>query len=238
MAIVFGKNPVLELLKERPKSIERIEIADNVMRSRLSSLMDKCKKNRVRFDFVAPERIERNCKGSNHQGIIAFTTDFEYKWLEDLDIPVYNRIVILDRIEDPHNFGAIIRSAVASGYEAVIIQDRNAVQVTETVIKTSAGTVYKIPVARVKNISRAIEFLQELGFVVGGTSGNAEMIYSDYEYPEKFAVVIGNEGKGMREKVTEKCDVLIKIPLLNDVESLNASVAASLIFFESTKKLS
>ena len=236
MAILFGKNPVLELLEAKPNEVEKVNFAKNISREKCKDVVALCKLNGIRFDFVPAEKIESLCKHKNHQGIVAFHSDFRYSTLEEMDFSENSKVVILDRIEDPHNLGAIIRSALASGAEAVVIPERNSAQVTDTTIKVSAGTAINFPVIRVKNISNAIDFLKEKGFWIVGTAAEDSGIdYRSYNYEGKTGVVIGNEGKGMRDLVKKNCDTLVYIPLKNNVESLNASVAAALILFEANK---
>ena len=163
-------------------------------------------------------------------------TPFEYTEFGDVDLFEAKNIVILDEIEDPHNFGAIVRTAAASGADLIIIPDRNAAQVTETVINVSAGTIFKIRISRVKNIASCMETLKKNGFWITGTDMDGSSNYSDYDYTDKSVIVIGNEGKGLRRLVKEKCDDVVRIDIMNGVESLNASVAAALVLFERKRK--
>ncbi len=270
MQIIYGKNPVVELLSSSPKTIEKIQFSTTVRREKIKKILELCKTHSIRFDFVPIEKLnsvlkeftrdenkrdkENNTNNSfkknksrentekkddqtrekiNHQGIIAYISPFKYSQLEKLDYSNDNsKIIILDNIEDPHNLGAIIRTAVATGIEAVIIPDRNSATVNDTVIKTSSGTVFNIPVVKVKNITNTINFLKEKEYFVVGTDVEKGLDYRKYNFTGKRAIVIGNEGKGIRRLVKDNCDDLVYIPLSNGVESLNASVAAALLMFE------
>ncbi|HQO10318.1 MAG TPA: 23S rRNA (guanosine(2251)-2'-O)-methyltransferase RlmB [Clostridiales bacterium] len=230
---INSKNAIIELLEADPKKIAKVVIEKGQKGDKLNRIIELCKANFVRFDLVP---AKEGARGEERTGIYAIITSFEYADLNDLDMSIIKCAVILDEIEDPHNLGAIIRSAAASGAEVVIIPDRNAAQVTETVIAVSAGTIYKIRICRVKNIASAIDRLKENGFWITGTDMNGSADYKDYDYTNKAAIVIGNEGKGLRRLVSEKCDDMVRIDLDNGVESLNASVAAALILFEVKRK--
>jgi len=269
MQIIYGKNPVVELLTSSPKTIEKIQFSTTVRREKIKKILELCKVNSTRFDFVPIEKLnsvlkeftreenkrdkDNNTNNSfkknksrekeekkddqrekiNHQGIIAYISPFKYSTLEKLDCSNDNsKIIILDNIEDPHNLGAIIRTAVATGIDAVIIPDRNSATVNDTVIKTSSGTVFNIPVVKVKNITNTINFLKEKEYFVVGTDVEKGLDYRKYNFTGKRAIVIGNEGKGIRRLVKDNCDDLVYIPLSNGVDSLNASVAAALLMFE------
>ena len=181
------------------------------------------------------QKVNSLLSKNEHANVVALISNFQYKDIHSVIFSDNSKVVVLDNIEDPHNLGAIIRSAAGSGAEAVIIPERNAAQVTDTVINVSAGTIFKIDVIRVKNIAQTLSLLKDLGFWVIGTDMKADKDFREFDYSAKSAIVIGNEGKGMRRLVREKCDDLIRIDLKNNVESLNASVAAALVLFEATK---
>ncbi len=281
MQIIYGKNPVTELLLSSPKTIEKIQFSTTVRREKIKKILEICKTNSIRYDFVPIEKLntvlkefrreeskkdkDNNTNNSfkknrdnsnndkknsnlknnesdnrenniNHQGIIAYISPFKYTSLDKLDYSKDDsRIIILDNIEDPHNLGAIIRTAVATGVDAVIIPDRNSATVNDTVIKTSSGTVFNIPVVKVKNITNTINYLKEKDYFVVGTDVEKGLDYRKYNFSDKRAIVIGNEGKGIRRLVKDNCDDLVYIPLENGVESLNASVAAALLMFEAVR---
>ncbi len=212
-------------------------IAKGAKNEKTDKIIDLCKKYSVRFDLVPLQKVNSFFKGKNdHANVVALMSSFKYKDIHSVIFSENSKVVVLDNIEDPHNLGAIIRSAAGSGAEAVIIPERNAAQVTETVIHVSAGTIFKIDVIRVKNIAQTLGLLKDLGFWVVGTDMQADKDFREFDYSPKSAIVIGNEGKGMRRLVREKCDDLVRIDLKNNVESLNASVAAALVLFQATKK--
>lgn len=230
---INSKNAIIELLEADPKKIAKVVIEKGLKGDKINRIIELCKSNSVRFDLVP---AKEGARGDERTGVYALISSFEYTDLNDLSLSEIKCAVILDEIEDPHNFGAIVRTAAASGAGAVIIPDRNAAQVTETVIAVSAGTIYKIKVCRVKNIAVAIEKLKESGFWITGTDMDGSADYKNYDFTAKAAIVIGNEGKGLRRLVKEKCDDIVRIDLSNGVESLNASVAAALILFEVKRK--
>ena len=272
MQIIYGKNPVGELLAASPKTIEKIQFSTTVRREKIKKILELCKTHSIRFDFVPIEKLnfvlkeftreenkkdkknntnnsfkknkgkentdkkDENREKVNHQGIIAYISPFKYTPLDKLDYSNENsRIIVLDNIEDPHNLGAIIRTAVATGVNAVIIPDRNSATVNDTVIKTSSGTVFNIPVVKIKNVTNTINYLKEKEYFVVGTDVEKGLDYRKYNFSGKRAIVIGNEGKGIRRLVKDNCDDLVSIPLENSVESLNASVAAALLMFEAVR---
>ncbi|MCK5760126.1 MAG: 23S rRNA (guanosine(2251)-2'-O)-methyltransferase RlmB [Candidatus Delongbacteria bacterium] len=223
-------------MENDPSKIEKVLIAKGAKNEKTDKIIDLCKKYSVRFDLVPLQKVNSFLKGkSDHINVVALMSNFKYKDIHSVIFSENSKIVVLDNIEDPHNFGAIIRSAAGSGAEAVIIPERNAAQVTDTVINVSAGTIFKIDVIRVKNIAQTLGLLKDLGFWVVGTDMKAEKDFREIDYSAKSAIVIGNEGKGMRRLVREKCDDLVRIDLKNNVESLNASVAAALVLFQATK---
>ncbi len=230
---INSKNAIIELLEADPKKIAKVVIEKGLKGDKLNRIIELCKSNSVRFDLVP---AKEGARGDERTGVYALISSFEYNDLNDLDLSEIKCAVILDEIEDPHNLGAIIRSAAASGAGAVIIPDRNAAQVTETVIAVSAGTIFKIKICKVKNIAAAIDKLKDNGFWITGTDMDGSEDYKNYDFTGKAAIVIGNEGKGLRRLVKEKCDDIVRIDLTNGVESLNASVAAALILFEVKRK--
>ncbi|MBN2834095.1 MAG: 23S rRNA (guanosine(2251)-2'-O)-methyltransferase RlmB [Candidatus Delongbacteria bacterium] len=233
--IIHGNNPVIELLENDPSKIEKVLIVKGSKNDKTDRIIDLCKKYSVRFDLVPAQKVSSYLERNDHANVLAIMSDFKYKDLHSVLFSNNSKVVVLDNIEDPHNLGAIIRSAAGSGAEAVIIPERNAAQVTDTVINVSAGTIFKINIIRVKNIATTLDQLKELGFWIVGTDMKADKDFREFEYSAKSAIVIGNEGKGMRRLVREKCDDLVRIDLKNNVESLNASVAAALVLFQAIK---
>ena len=233
--IVHGNNPVIELLENDPTKVEKVLIVKGSKSDKINKVIELCKAKKIRFDLLPAEKVNSLLERHEHTNVLAMISDFRYMELQSAKFSENSKVVVLDNIEDPHNLGAIIRSVAGSGAEAVIIPDRNAAQVTDTVVKVSAGTIFKINVIRVKNIAQTLDSLKDMGFWVVGTDMNGDKDFREFDYSAKSVIVIGNEGKGMRRLVREKCDDLVRIDLKNNVESLNASVAAALVLFEATK---
>jgi 23S rRNA (guanosine2251-2'-O)-methyltransferase len=238
---VEGRNPVLELLKS-DHPVNRVLIAKDIGRSEVISEITKLIKSKgIPFDWSERKNLDRKSATGRHQGIIAFTAPHEYFDVEDLldyakkknEKPL---IVILDGIEDPHNLGAIIRTAECAGAHGVVIPKRRAAQLNETVAKTSAGAISHLKVARVTNISDTIKKLKDDGvWVVGVEAGQEKSIYEvDMRLPT--AIVIGSEGRGIARLVKERCEVLASIPLKGKISSLNASAAASVVLYEAVRQ--
>lgn len=225
---VFGKNVAKEILNN-PKIINKIYLYDNFNDK---DILNKIKDNNIQTKLLTKHELD-NIENGNHQGIILDIKDYNYCFLDKLLDK--NIIVILDHLEDPHNFGAIIRTCEAAGITSIIIPKDRSVKVNATVMKTSAGTLEKVNIAMVSNLTNAIKTLKDNGFWIIGT----DMEGTDYkkiDYTGKIALIIGNEGKGMSRLVAENCDYIAKIPMYGTVNSLNASVAAALVIYEAVRK--
>ena len=226
---VFGKNVAEEVLNS-DKKIDKIFIQDNFKDETILKLI-----NKRRVEVRKLNKIEMDKKVSGlHQGIILSIEDFKYSNIEEvlkLENPL---LVILDHIEDPHNFGAIIRTCEAAGVDGIIIPNDRSVEVNGTVVKTSVGTTEKMRIIRVTNIVKTMDMLKRNGFWIVGTDMNGQD-YSTIDYKGKTAIVCGNEGKGMSRLVEENCDFIASIPMYGTVNSLNASVATAVIVFEAVK---
>ena len=226
---VFGKNVAEEVLNS-DKKIEKIFIQDNFKDDNILRLI-----NKRRIEVRKLNKFEMDKKVSGlHQGIILSIEDFKYSSIEDILELENPLIVILDHIEDPHNFGAIIRTCEAAGVDGIIIPNDRSVEVNGTVVKTSVGTTEKMRIIRVTNIVKTMEMLKKNGFWIVGTDMNGQD-YSTIDYKGKTAIVCGNEGKGMSRLVEENCDFIASIPMYGTDNSLNASVATAVIVFEAVK---
>ena len=232
--IIAGRNPVTEALASgRP--IESILVAKNNHAGSVVAIISKAKKKGITIKEVDQKKLDFMTGGATHQGIVAIAAVKEYSSVEDIFALAEERneapfIVILDEIEDPHNLGAIIRTAECSGAHGVIIKKRHSAGLSYTVGKASAGAVEYVPVARVNNISSVIDEIKERGVWVYG----ADMNGTDYmkcDFSGGAAIVIGNEGKGISRLVREKCDAIVSLPLKGKINSLNASVAAGIIMY-------
>ena len=223
---ITSKNAVIELLRSDPSRIEKIVIDKGLKGPKIEEMVNLCREKKIRYDF-APESGRGEAAG-----ITAFVSEFRYARLDEIDLGAEDCVVVLDGIEDPHNLGAIARSAAASGCGVLIIPERNSASVTDAAVSASAGNIFKLKVCRVKNVAQALEYLKETGFWVTGTDMDGRPLFEGYDFTKKAAIVIGSEGKGLRHLVKEKCDDIVSIELENGVESLNASVAAALVLFE------
>lgn len=233
--IIAGRNPVTEALSSgRP--IESILVAKNNHAGSIVAILSKAKKKGITIKEVDQKKLDFMTSHANHQGIVAIAAIKEYSTVEDILALAKERdeapfIVILDEIEDPHNLGAIIRTAECSGAHGVIIKKRHSAGLSYTVGKASAGAVEYVPVARVNNISAVIDDLKEQGIWVYGADMNGTD-YTKCDFSGGCAIVIGNEGKGISRLVREKCDTIVSLPLKGKINSLNASVAAGIIMYK------
>jgi 23S rRNA (guanosine2251-2'-O)-methyltransferase len=230
MAILAGIHPVLEALKAgRP--VERVHIAKGAGGARVQEVIDSCRKAGVQVRFEERASIDRIARGAAHQGVIAVAGEQRYAALEDV-MPAAKLVVVLDGIEDPHNLGAIIRTAHAAGASAIVIPERRAAGVTPVVAKAAAGALEHLPVSRVANINRTLEQLKEAGFWIYGLDERGEQSYDTVRYNAPTAIVAGAEGKGLHQQVKKHCDALVRIPMAGRIASLNVSVAAGIVLFE------
>ncbi len=226
--LVYGKNVAIEILQNNIK-IKKIYLQEQFNDQKILSLIIK---SNINQKILSKKGMDDLIDGL-HQGIILDIEDYRYfdfnKVLEDEEI---KNIVMLDHIEDPHNFGAIIRTCEAAGIDAIIIPKDRQVEVNSTVIKTSVGTVFKMKIIRVSNIASSIDKLKQNNFWIIGTDMDNAIDYKNINYEGKTVLIIGNEGKGMSPLVKKKCDFLAKIPMYGTTNSLNASVAAGIMIYE------
>lgn len=235
MKKVIGMNPVMELLQNKETNIEKIEIFKGTREERLGKLKSLASARNIKIFSVGK-------KEENSQGIVAYLSDYDYyvdfgEFLEKIAKDEKSIVLILDGVQDPRNFGAIIRSAEIFGVKGIIIPERNSVKINETVIKTSTGAIEHVDIIKVTNISDAIQKLKKLDFWVYGAEGSGTKYYHEEKYPNKTALVLGSEGEGIRKKVKENCDILIKIPMHGKINSLNVSVAGGILLSEIAKNL-
>ena len=233
--IIEGRNAVMEAFRSG-KTIDKLFVLDGCQDGPVKSIIREAKKTDTIINFVDKERLDRLAGTGHHQGVVAQAAAYEYAEVEDILKAAKDKgeapfIFILDEIEDPHNLGAIIRTANQAGAHGVIIPKRRAVGLTATVAKTSAGAINYTPVAKVTNISKTIEDLKKQGmwFVCADMDGTT--MY-DLNLTGPIGLVIGNEGSGVSRLVKEKCDFVASIPMKGDIDSLNASVAAGVLAYE------
>jgi 23S rRNA (guanosine2251-2'-O)-methyltransferase len=237
--LIVGKQPVLEALKSR-QPIERILILHGTTGSHIDQAKQLARKLAVPVKETDKDRFAEIAGDTLTQGIIAIIDSYRYAEIEEILAVAQQKnespfILILDEIEDPHNLGALIRSAECAGVHGIIIPLHNAASVNSTVAKTSAGATAHLPIARVTNIVQTMEELKKAGVWIVGAEMETDKLYYEHDYRGSLAIVIGNEGRGIRRLVKEKCDFLVKIPMHGKIESLNASVAGALIMFEAAK---
>lgn len=233
--IIYGINPVAEALRAGRASAVRIAERPNPRLQQLLALADE---QGVRVRRVPADVLDREARGGVHQGVVADVEDVKDYSLGDLvsgaaGVPL---LVVLDGIEDPHNLGAILRTADAAGVDGVVLQSRRAAALGGAAAKASAGAVSHIRIAEVVNIARALEELKELGVWTVGLAGEAITPYGSIDFTVPTALVVGAEGTGLRRLVREKCDFLAHIPMRGQVSSLNVSVAAGVALFEAVRQ--
>ena len=237
---VEGRNSVLELL-ESGKDINKIFITRGEKHGSINKIIAIAKEKHIILVEKDKRQMEEMAQTENYQGVIAIVPPFEYCEIEDILEEAKKRneepfVLILDGIEDPHNLGSIIRTAETAGIHGVIIPKRRAAGVNSTVNKVSAGAIEHMKIARVTNITDAIQKLKDSGLWICGTDINTEEYYYDQDLKGSLGIVIGNEGNGISDKVKKNCDFLIKIPMKGKVTSLNASVSTGIIIYEALKQ--
>ena len=224
--LVYGKNVANDLLKKN-KEVKKIIIQDNFDDKEILSLVEK---EEIPMKRVSKREMDHLSNGV-HQGIILDIPDYQYKSLDEV-INNSNFIVMLDHLEDPHNVGAIIRTCEAAGVDGIILPTDRQVQINSTVMKTSAGTLDNVNIVSVTNVANTIDKLKDAGFWIVGTALDDSVDYREIDYSGKIVLIIGNEGSGMTNLVTKKCDYIAKIPMYGTTNSLNASVAAGIMIYE------
>ncbi len=234
--IVYGRNAVTEAIKSG-MPINKVLISSGDISGSLKAIMALVKEKHLVYQFVEKNKLNDITGTKNHQGVALYISPAEYCEVDDIlqkakDANEAPFVIILDEIQDPHNFGAIIRTADAVGAHGIIIPKRRSVQLTGTVAKTSAGASAHVPIARVSNIPATIDQLKEAGLWIAGTdlTGTVPFYKADFKGP--IGIVIGSEGHGMGNLVTKKCDFIVTIPMKGEVSSLNASVAAGVVLYE------
>ncbi|MCX4303951.1 MAG: 23S rRNA (guanosine(2251)-2'-O)-methyltransferase RlmB [Clostridia bacterium] len=236
--VIAGRNAVMELLKSS-KDINKIFVEKGEKHGSINEIIARAKEARI--VTVEVEKSKLNMMAENHQGVVAVVPPFNYCEIEDILDLAKERgedpfILVLDGIEDPHNLGSIIRTAETAGVHGIIIPKRRTVSVNATVAKTSAGATAYVKVARVNNINDSIRKLKDAGLWVIGTDGEAKTEYYNQDLKGPIAIIIGSEGFGMSKLVKENADILIKIPMKGQINSLNASVSAGIVMYEVVKQ--
>lgn len=237
--VIYGLSPVIEALRAERRRVDKVLIADGAREKRLTEVIDLSRRHGIAWNKVPRETLDRHFPTPvNHQGVIAWSAAADYVDVETIldgsgETPL---ILILDGVEDPRNLGAILRVAECSAADGVIIPERRAVGLNDTVAKSSAGAIEHVRVAKVANLNRLIEDLKKRNIWVVGTSVDANTSYVDWDWTRPSTLVLGGEGSGLHRLVAENCDVLVKIPMYGKIDSLNVSVAAGVILFEARRQ--
>ncbi|MGA8869366.1 MAG: 23S rRNA (guanosine(2251)-2'-O)-methyltransferase RlmB [Candidatus Sulfotelmatobacter sp.] len=235
MHYIYGINSVTEALKARGRAFEWVGMAKERHDLRLQRLIEDCRRLSVPVRFLTRTELDHLAGNAAHQGVVAVTSAKQYNNLDDVIAGKrgqYSLVVVLDGVEDPHNLGAILRTADAAGANGVVIPERRAAGVTGTVTKASAGASEHLPIAKVTNIARTVEELKEQNLWTVGLDERSKQTYDALDYNMDCALVLGAEGKGLHDLVKKKCDFLVSIPMLGKVPSLNVSVAAAVVLYE------
>ena len=233
--IICGRNPVLEALRSG-REIDRLFVAHGTGGDSVTAIIAKCRAKGILIKEISPQKLDYYCGGANHQGVAVMFASQEYATVDDMFALAETRgekpfLIICDEIEDPHNLGAIIRTAEATGVHGVIIPERRSASLNATVAKAACGALEYVPVARVTNIANTIDALKERGvWVFGADMDGDDYTKTDFDTP--CALVIGNEGKGIGALTAKKCDAILSLPMLGKINSLNASVAAGILMYE------
>lgn len=246
---MLGRKPVKEALEQKGEArqhIEKVLIHKGARGEEIDTIRRLAAAQSIPFQFVPEAKLNRICPDANHQGVVATIAPIAFWDVDEMlshiaptldDVKQRKpTLLLLDRIEDPHNFGAILRSALAGGVKGVIIPTRHMAQLNDAAIKTSAGTAIRIPIARVKRLPEVMQQLKERGYWVVGADAAGEMAFGTYDWDKPVAIVVGSESSGMHPQVAEGCDTVVSIPMYGPVESLNVSVAAALLVFKAAEK--
>jgi 23S rRNA (guanosine2251-2'-O)-methyltransferase len=233
---IFGIHPVSEALSAKETKVERIYIREGLKSKAIQEIIEKASAKRVQAINVPGRKIHEMVGKVTDQGVVARMAETTYTefedWLVETDPKNNPFVIVLDEIEDVHNFGAILRSAAASGAAGVIVPKHRQAPVNAVVYKTSAGTAGRVPIIRVTNINQTLSQLKDEGFWIAALDGSGTQTIWDIDYNSPMAIIIGSEGHGVRQKTLESSDFVLNIPMENEVESLNASVSAALVMFE------
>jgi 23S rRNA (guanosine2251-2'-O)-methyltransferase len=235
MNYIYGINAVTEALKARGRAFQWVGMAKERHDIRLQRMIEDCRRLGVPVRFLLRTELDRMAGNAAHQGVVAVTSAKQYSDLDDVvgaKRGRYSFVIVLDGVEDPHNLGALLRTADAAGADGVVIPERRAAAVTGTVTKTSAGASEHLPIAKVTNIARTVEELKERNIWTVGLDERSKQTYDALDYNMDCALVLGAEGKGLHDLVKKKCDFLVSIPMLGKVPSLNVSVAGAVVMYE------
>jgi 23S rRNA (guanosine2251-2'-O)-methyltransferase len=235
MHFIYGINAVTEALKVRGRAFQWVGVAKDRHDLRLQRVVEESRRNGIAVRFVPRNELDRMAGNNAHQGVVAVTSAKQYSDLDDAVAAKrgqYSLVVVLDGVEDPHNLGAILRTADAAGADGIVIPERRAAGVTATVAKVSAGASEHLPIAKVTNIARTLEDLKSKNLWIVGLDERGTQTYDSVDYKMDCAITLGAEGKGLHDLVRKRCDFIVSIPMLGKVPSLNVSVAAGIVLYE------
>ena len=244
MDVLYGLHPVNEALRARPGQLDHIAVArerEERRDPRLEKLLEFCREAGVRVDTEPREQLTRYARTDQHQGVVAFVRQRALLALEDLLAtpagPSGHRFFLaLDGVEDPHNYGALLRSADGAGIDGVLVTERRSAPLTATVAKSSAGASEHVRIARVVNLNRALVAMKKAGIWIVGLDERGDPVYTDFDFRGDCCLVLGSEGTGLHELVKRTCDFLLSIPMAGSVSSLNVSVAGAVVIFEAMRQ--
>jgi 23S rRNA (guanosine2251-2'-O)-methyltransferase len=236
---IFGIRAVIEAIKSG-KQIDKVMIRSGLKGELFFELIELVKDLDIPMQYVPNDRINRVTR-KNHQGVLAFISPIEFQQIENILPAIFEEgrtpfIVVLDKVSDVRNFGAITRSAECAGVDAIIIPEKGSARISGDAVKTSAGALHKIPVCRVKSLSKTIKFLQESGIQVVAATEKAQNFYYQTDFTIPVAILLGAEDRGVAMEYLKVADQMVKIPVLGEIESLNVSVAASILMYEAVKQ--
>ncbi|HUI53221.1 MAG TPA: 23S rRNA (guanosine(2251)-2'-O)-methyltransferase RlmB [Terriglobales bacterium] len=241
MERLTGIHAVREAL-EAGRALERIVVAKGRQDTRIEDIVQLARSQNVPLRFEERSQLDRLADSKDHQGVVALTASRPAATLEDILARANSGsgqkglIVLLDGVEDPHNLGAIIRTALAAGAHGVVIPERRAAGLTDTVARSSAGALAHLPVAKVTNLARTMEELKEAGYWIVGLDERSDISYTEVDYTSPVAIVMGGEGKGLHDLIRKRCDFVVSLPTTGPVKSLNVSVAAGVVLFEAVRQ--
>lgn len=235
MSYIFGRKPIVEAIRSGER-IDHIYIQHGLKGQPVFEIQKLAKERGIRVSEISTDRLNALLPGKNTQGVVGVTTDIQYVDIDNIiskaKTSQYPLIVILDSIQDPHNVGAILRSAECAGADGIIITRHNSASVNDTVIKTSAGATSHLSICVVNNLAQSLDMLKENGFWIAGSYLEGAKSYTEIDYKLPLALIVGNEEKGIRRLTADKCDFLVKIPMKGKIQSLNVSVATGILLFE------
>lgn len=240
MEVLYGLHPVEEAIRSGSRQLDHVSVARERRDDRLERLIDLCRAAGVRVSLEPRDQLTRLARTDAHQGVLAFVRERRFLGIEDLLVPAetgqHRFFLALDGIEDPHNLGALLRTADGAGVDGVILPERRSAPVTATVAKTSAGASEHVRIARVTNLVRALEQMKQKHVWVLGLDERGTPDYTDYDFRTDCVLVLGREGAGLHDLVKKTCDHLLRIPMAGQVSSLNVSVAGAIVMFEAMRQ--